>query len=215
MNCKHCNKNCKNKNSLTQHEIRCKENPEAVKVVSNFTAYNEKIKNGEIRKEFSNQFTKAKKLGLPKPIFSEESRNKISLGWKGKKHTIESIEKLKSSMQRVVREKPESYSASNVNGRSKKILYNGSWMDSKWEFEFAKWCDDNKIGWIKNKKSFEYEWKGKRLYYPDFYIPSIDQYVEVKGYQREMDIEKWKAVPNLIVVKSKEINEIRKGTYKL
>lgn len=27
MNCKFCGKECKNKNSLTQHEIRCKENP--------------------------------------------------------------------------------------------------------------------------------------------------------------------------------------------
>lgn len=28
--CKYCGKICKNKNSLTQHEIRCKENPEHI-----------------------------------------------------------------------------------------------------------------------------------------------------------------------------------------
>ena len=30
LNCKYCNKKCKNKNSLIQHEIRCKDNPEHI-----------------------------------------------------------------------------------------------------------------------------------------------------------------------------------------
>lgn len=30
--CKHCGKECKNKNSLVQHEIRCKNNPNKIKV---------------------------------------------------------------------------------------------------------------------------------------------------------------------------------------
>lgn len=30
MNCKFCNKECKNSNSLTQHEIRCKNNPNRI-----------------------------------------------------------------------------------------------------------------------------------------------------------------------------------------
>ena len=38
--CKYCNKECKNKNSLAQHEIRCKDNPNKIQVISNFIAYN-------------------------------------------------------------------------------------------------------------------------------------------------------------------------------
>ena len=30
MNCKYCNKECKNQNSLTQHQIRCKDNPSRI-----------------------------------------------------------------------------------------------------------------------------------------------------------------------------------------
>ena len=30
MNCQYCNKECKNKNSLTQHEIRCNKNPNKI-----------------------------------------------------------------------------------------------------------------------------------------------------------------------------------------
>lgn len=32
LNCRYCNKLCKNKNSLVQHEIRCKENPDRISV---------------------------------------------------------------------------------------------------------------------------------------------------------------------------------------
>lgn len=56
--CQYCGKECKNKLSLIQHEIRCKENPNKLKIVSNFIKYNESIRNG-IRKG-SNQFIKAK-----------------------------------------------------------------------------------------------------------------------------------------------------------
>ena len=30
--CKYCGKECKNKHSLIQHEIRCKDNPDSVKI---------------------------------------------------------------------------------------------------------------------------------------------------------------------------------------
>ena len=32
LNCKYCGKLCKNKNSLAQHECRCKKNPNKIKV---------------------------------------------------------------------------------------------------------------------------------------------------------------------------------------
>lgn len=51
MDCKYCNKSCKNKNSLAQHEIRCKENPNKIEVKSNFISYNEKVRSGEIKKK--------------------------------------------------------------------------------------------------------------------------------------------------------------------
>ena len=54
MYCKFCEKGCKNKNSLAQHQIRCKENPNKIEVINNFTEYNKKLKNGEIEKEYSN-----------------------------------------------------------------------------------------------------------------------------------------------------------------
>lgn len=80
--CQYCGKECKGKNSLRQHEIRCKENPNRIKNFSNFIEYNKSVKNGE--RKGSNQFIKAKELGLPAPEVSEETRNKIGNGWRGK-----------------------------------------------------------------------------------------------------------------------------------
>ena len=210
MECKHCKKECKNPNSLRNHERLCKFNPDRQIVKSNFIKYN------EIRKELglagTNQFVKAKQEGRTFNV-SEETRKKLSESARGKNYTEERRKKHSETMQRVVREKPESYSASNVNGRSKKIFYSEVWLDSLWEYEFAKWCDDNNISWEKNKDSFEYDWNGKRLYYPDFYLKELGYYVEVKGYERERDLAKWKVVPNLLVIRRKEIEEIRKGNF--
>ena len=45
--CKFCGKECKNKNSLVQHEIRCKLNPQRINVIfSNFNQRGRKFKSG-------------------------------------------------------------------------------------------------------------------------------------------------------------------------
>ena len=216
--CKYCGKLCKNRNAYAQHEIRCKNNPNRIKLTAssqNIAEYNRKIRAGELNKTNSNQFTKAKNCGLPKPEVSQETRQKLSEKSKARRHTPESIEKIAMSMRRVVREKPESYSASNVNGRVKKVEYNGYILDSSWEVEVAKFLDSIGVEWERPINGFEYEYDGKtHVYYPDFYLPNIDIYIEVKGHKRDRDISKWKVVHNLIVITKKEISMIKTGTYK-
>ena len=149
--CKYCGKECKNKNSLAQHEIRCKYNPNRISL--EYLKYRDQT---NIKRNPSNQFIKAKKLGLPIPKVSEETKIKISKVWKGRKHSEESKRKISKEMQRIVRENPESYSASNVNGRVKKVEYNGIILDSKWEVIVAKYLDSNNIEWTRPKIGFEY-----------------------------------------------------------
>ena len=72
--CKYCGKECKNKNSLTQHEIRCKHNPNRIDM-SYLNACH------SVGHKGSNQFIKAKKLGLPIPKISETTRKKLSDSW--------------------------------------------------------------------------------------------------------------------------------------
>lgn len=128
----------------------------------------------------------------------------------------EQKEKLKVSMRRVAKEKPESYSAVNINGRTKKIKYCDVLLDGSWEVEFAKWCDSNSIEWIKNLQGFNYVWNNQNhTYYPDFFLPALNIFVEVKGYIRDKDLEKWKVVHNLKIIKYQEILKIKKRIFNI
>lgn len=211
LKCKYCGRVCKNRNSLAQHEIRCKENPLKISL-----DYLKQRDQSQIKRNPSNHFIKAKKLGLPIPVVSEETRLKISKVWKGRKHTEESRRKISEGMQKIVREKPDSYSSSNVNGRVKKVIYKDIILDSQWEVDFAIWLDQNGIIWERPNKGFEYVYEDKKhIYYPDFYLPQLDVYVEVKGFEREKDKYKWKALNNLIVIKSKEIEDIHLNKFNI
>jgi hypothetical protein len=87
--------------------------------------------------------------------------------------------------------------------RKIRSLYKGYWMDSGAERRFAELMDVNKIKWVKNTKTF-YAYTDKegknRKYYPDFYLPTFDYWVEIKGrwYQNENDSLKLLAVGNNI-----------------
>lgn len=212
MNCVYCSKICKNGNSLRNHQRLCKLNPNAQRIVSGFIRYNEKREALGIKG--SNQYTKARDLGLPKPVVSGETRAKLSAVGKGRKYTEEQKVKISIAMQKAVQDHPESYTKNNVVGRVKNIDYNGVKLKGNWEVIVAKWLDNLGLEWEHETKAFEYEWNGKRLYFPDFYIPSLDKYIEVKGYETDRDRCKWKAVPNLIVIKKQQIEEIKNNTYK-
>lgn len=75
--------------------------------------------------------------------------------------------------------------------RVHRVIYNGIQLDSGAEKIFAEQLDKANISWIKNKtKGFKFILNGKPgTYYPDFYLPDFDIWVEVKGkrYIREGD----------------------------
>jgi hypothetical protein len=207
MNFKFCEKVCKNDNSLRNHERLCKKNPNKQELISNFIGYNKKRKDLNIKGV--NHYTKAKELGLPKPIMSEETRKKISESSKNRIWTEEQKRKHSDSMKKAVENHPDSYTKNNVVGRVKNVEYNGVKFKGRWEVIVAKWLDQNRIKWLHEYKSFNYEWNGIRKYYPDFYLPDFDLFLEVKGYETERDLEKWKSVSNLIVFKLNEIKKIK------
>lgn len=59
-------------------------------------------------------------------------------------------------------------------------------VQGTWEKAYADFLNENKKPWIKNRKT-SFQWtKGlndiKHVYYPDFYLPDDDVYVEIKGF---------------------------------
>lgn len=122
-------------------------------------------------------------------------------------------DKHRASMIKAVQDNPNSYTSSN-RGRTKQIIYKEIKFQGQWELDFYKWCEDNQIKAERSADWFDYKWNGDRKYNPDFYIPSMDLYVEVKGYETERDRAKWSQFPKkLRIIKQQEIAEIRKGCF--
>jgi hypothetical protein len=203
MNCQYCNKFNKNSNAKKQHEIRCKLNPNRIIVKPSF---------GMLGKKGGNQWTKAKETGIPY-ILKEETRKKIIDKNKKRVWTIEQRIKHSISMKNAVKNNPDSYTAGN-RGRTKQIEYEGIKFHGKWELDFYLWCLSKNINVKRCNEYFEYEWNGKRKYFPDFYLNDYDLYIEVKGYETDRDKAKWSQFPKKIkVIRKKEIFEIRKGIF--
>lgn len=165
MNCRYCGKDCKNLNSLRNHERLCRSNPE--RQLSGFELYNKSGKHIG-----TNQYTKAKKLGLPKPILSEEARKKISEKAKLQKHSEETKKKLSELAKKQ-----------GLGGwhTSRSFDYNGIKLDSSYEVKLAEDLDKNKIKWSRPKPLL-YKLNGEEhRYYPDFYLDDYDVYVDTKN----------------------------------
>lgn len=208
--CRYCGRICKNDNSLRNHERLCKENPDRQILVSNFIKWNEYRKGKNLQKS-SNQYIKAKELGLEYHI-SDETKEKLSNARKGKIHTEEHKEKLSKIMKDVAKDNPN-YSFSK-NKYFKKEIINGFRMDSSWESIFANYLNKNDIKWVKNKKPFRYIFENEEhSYYPDFYLEDFNLYIEIKGQETEKDLAKYKSVKDLIVLKQNDIKKIKTGEF--
>lgn len=207
MNCSYCKIDF-NVYGLKNHELYCMMNPHRKS--------REKDNNPMFGRTGANQHTNARRNG-GKIGTSSETRKKISESLKGRKMTDHQKLNLSNSMKRAVLNNPSSYSASNVSGRTKTIEYRGFKLKGKWELEVAKWLDYNGIKWTNIISSpFEYLWNGSvHYYFPDFHLYEFDVYLEVKGYERERDREKWKSVKSLIILKKNEIEDIKKRKYNL
>lgn len=82
----------------------------------------------------------------------------------------------------------------------KKFKYKGIWMDSSWEVNIAKWLDFYNVKWIRDRKIYFIwtdEFEKKRRYYPDFYLPEYNLYLDPKNkFKLEKDKYKLNKVIN-------------------
>jgi len=182
--------------------LRCKSNPNKIEVKPSY---------GMLGKKGANQYTYG-------AVYSNETKKKISESTK--KLNIERwgnpVNRIKQSeaMKRAVELNPESYTSSN-RGRVKQIIYDNIKFHGQWEVDFYKWAKAEGIDITRPNRGFKYTWNGERTYFPDFYIESMDLYVEVKGYETERDAAKWSQFPNaLCIIKNNEIKMIRAGSFK-
>jgi len=217
MKCEICQKEYKTKQALNSH-MGFHNNPNRK---SSFIEYNKKVKNGDVIKKFSNQYIKCAELGLPTPVVTNETKMKI--GESTKKWSVDywknPINKLKrsESMKKAVLENPDSYSTKNVSGRVKSFdfkdsINNDIKLKGKWELKVAKFLNEKNIKWTNKINPSPYFWNENwHLYFPDFYLIEYNVYLEVKGFERDRDREKWKYFKDeLMILRLKDIKDLDK-----
>jgi len=226
MKCQYCDRTAKNLNSHRQHEIRCRNNPNKINI--------EYLSNRTIKYKIVIPITPcihcgktySTSIGLsnhkircpknPHRVIQEltpEARQRLIEINQGKTWSDEKKANHSRVMKNAVRGNPESYTSSN-RGRTRQIIVDGIKFQGRWEVDFYLWAKSQGLNPRRPTESFTYEWNGTRSYFPDFYIESLDLYVEVKGYETDRDRAKWLTFPKkLRIIKSLEIKQIRQGTF--
>lgn len=79
-------------------------------------------------------------------------------------------------------QKPSPKSGTSKGGWYKSKNNGKIWLRSSYELALAKYYDEQNIIWFYEYKKFKLS--NEKTYYPDFYLPIENRYVEVKGYMR-------------------------------
>lgn len=127
-------------------------------------------------------------------IFTEEKKAQIS----------------ESCRQAILKRYNEGWSPKA--GRCKKIEYISPIagkisVDGSWELRVAQYLDCINVVWFRNTKRFKYfnTLKNKEsTYCPDFYIRDWNSYLEIKGYETELDKIKWNQFEHNLMIWKKE-----------
>lgn len=136
---------------------------------------------GDDFKEKISKAHKGKKL-------TDEHKEKIRQTWKKKiedgyvqTHSLETRKKMSLIQQEIVRSGKKKIRGKNIEYIDRKG--NRLLMKSTWEYKFAIYLDGLNVDWEYETKSFELLMPdGKTsFYFPDFYIPDTDEFIEVKG----------------------------------
>ena len=207
--CKYCGKECKNLNSLKQHECRCKQNPNRIindeyrqkisksnKLTSLIKKQNKYKPVTQIQKEKKiEEYNKNPKLCLQcgKPLTYQQYKynqkffcHKCSNQNKETRpsRTDESRRKTSESMRISLMN--GNTTVCNYNKKYKQGWYNGVHCDSSYELVYLIYCLDHNIDIKRCDKIYEYSYKdSKHLYFPDFIINN-NTIVEIKGYHNEL-----------------------------
>ncbi|WP_324716422.1 hypothetical protein U7230_13840 [Carboxydochorda subterranea] len=125
-----------------------------------------------------------KQHGIPTRSFREAMELAKRQKTFGRPHTPEVRQRLSQLMH-------QRYASGWVatGGRCKKLRcespYAGSvTLDGNWELLVARSLDRAGIPWVRNRKGYPYTGRDGKLhrYFPDFYLPELDLFLEVKGY---------------------------------
>ncbi len=164
--CQYCNKECKSKNSHTNHERTCPGNP------------NRNYKNGMTGKTAWNKGLTAETNStlLARSISDKEA-------YKDGSRVITGFAAFTKEKRSSIA-KQQGFGGYRENaGRSKKFYYNDSFgkkvcLQSTYELKCAEILDDLDIKWI---RPTYIKYNGNKKYFPDFYLVDYNIYLDPKN----------------------------------
>lgn len=212
--CKYCGRECKSLNSLKQHEIRCKQNPNAIKCIGQHVSRKNNV-NGykwltnHVEQKFvkSNEVQKYLDLGWEYGM-SDEFKIKNSLSKIGKpsgkcldpNKELERKQKISNTMKGNT-----NWMYNKHHGNAKQGWYKNIHCDSTWELAYLVYHIENNLYIKRCDKYFNFIWENEHhKYIPDFI--TNEGIIEIKGRKTKKSIEKEKQFPNIKVI---DINLIK------
>ena len=164
--CQYCGKECKNKNSLINHERLCKSNPNKqdsnLKSPKNKVAWNKGLT------------SKTDQRVANHSIAVKEYYKTHDGAFKGKHHTEKTKERLSKN---ALDNGWESHFGSH-----KSYWYKGIKFASSYELQVANSLDINGIEWVRSSSLHYIDNVGKKHHYTaDFYLPEYDIYLDPKN----------------------------------
>lgn len=191
--CEFCKKICKSKNSLACHKLRCKLNPDR-------KFWNNGIEKGKGHSAWNKGLTKDNDKRIQKQIDTFNKRFKSGeIKIQGHKHSIETKELLSKKRSEYLASAENSGGFKDVGWYKISNIKNEEYIvRGLWEYNVAIKLNELNILWIRNQYLNYFindnDNDVKKTYNPDFYLPEIDEYIEVKGYFSEKDKVKMDAV---------------------
>ena len=225
-----CNKTFEKRNSLSNH-IKS-HNDQKIKTKWMCPLCNDEIKssrkrhveycNGLGKRSKRKKYSKSDLKGMTyENRYGEKSnevKQKISKSLTGK-NWLSSVKDINSFKEKCSKQMKLRYKNGweSKAGRCKKIDYESKIagkikIDGTWELKFAQYLDSINVIWYRNKKRWKYiGLDGKEhTYCPDFYVNDWLSFIEIKGYETDLDRCKWNQFPeNLKIFKRKELKELQ------
>lgn len=213
--CQFCGKECKNKNSLCNHERLCKENPnkQDVNSYTHTSRWYEvmhslsTIRTKQIKNDYTCRFCDSvyntTKSGISlHEKYCNMNPNRVN-------HPNKGISLSEESKQRM-RDNPNTGGLRKGAGRGIKGYYKGLYCMSTWELAWVVYQLEHGNTPIQCKEKFSYVLNDKEHYYtPDFILNGI--YYEIKNWHRPDTDAKIKQFPTdkvLILIEGQEQNSL-------
>ena len=190
LDCQYCGKQCKNRNSLCNHERLCKENPNRQNTI--IVGFNNKGRTGWNKGLTKDTDERVLKYTM---TLRQHLQDGLIKTLKGNDNPASRPE-VKEKISKTCLEKSAKGEWHTSLAKQHHYEYKGMDLHCAWELEFAKFLDAKGINYTRCKERFPYLFDNKTHYYtPDFYIVDYDIFIEIKGYKTEKDVCKWSQFP--------------------